>query len=261
MILDTLSNFDYHADHSISKSGLDLMARSPAHYKYSAPREATRAMEIGTAIHTAVLEPHRFQDEYIIIDTEDRRTSVYKECVKVHGSERVLTSKENDKVVGMKEAVLANIHAQRLLTDSDSRKELSVFTKDPETGVMVKCRFDLIVGNKSLDVKKTQDARPEAFAKSVAQYRYHVQAAFYSDVWFWETGEKLEAFGFLAVEEEAPHGTAIYVLDDDALDYGRRLYRRDLNLYAECFDKQEWPGLDGSPSILSLPAWAMKEVA
>lgn len=258
MITVDLSNKDYHAHPAISKSGLDLIARSPAHYRYRAPKEPSRAMEIGTAIHTALLEPHRYAAEYVIVDCEARTASVYKEAVKVHGSERVLTRSEADKIAGMSESVLGNIHAQAILKDADT--EVSIITKDPVTGVDVKARFDVLQSMRSLDLKKTQDVRPDAFAKSIANYRYMVQAAFYSDVFEWETGDKLDAFGFLCVEEEMPHASAIYVLDDDALEYGRKLYRRDLNLYADCLVADVWPSIDTSPQVLSLPNWVYKEV-
>ena len=51
MITETLSNAEYHAHPAISKSGLDLMSRSPAHYRYRAASKPSRTMEIGTAIH------------------------------------------------------------------------------------------------------------------------------------------------------------------------------------------------------------------
>jgi len=260
MLTTGLSNAAYHASNGISKSGLDLIARSPAHYMYRAPKESTRAMEIGTAIHTALLEPERYAAEYITVDCDDRRASVYKEAIKIHPSERVLTRAESDKIAGMSASVQGNPHAQALLKHDLATTEVSIITTDPETGVPVRCRFDLLVGNRSLDLKKTQDARPDAFAKSVANYRYMVQAAFYSDVYRWETGMELEAFGFLAVEEEMPHASKIYVLDDDAIQYGRKLYRRELNLYAECLKSGVWPSVDQTPQVLSLPSWVYKEV-
>lgn len=257
-IIENMSNTDYHASEGISKTGLDLIARSPAHFRYAAKKEATRSMEIGTAIHTAILEPERFASEYMLLrDVTDRRASAYKQAVEVYGSERVLTGPEADKVAGMQESVLTNQHASWFL--GSAKCELSVFSTDPVTGIKVRCRFDAMNGNRSLDLKKTQDARPDMFAKSVANYRYHVQAAFYSDVWKWETGEELTAFGFLAVEEEAPNACAIYVLDDSALELGRRLYRRDLETYARCLDSGEWPSIDSAPQILTMPTWAMKE--
>lgn len=256
-IIENMPNELYFASEGISKSGLDLIARSPAHFRYAKPKEPTRAMEIGTAIHMAVLEPTRFAEHYVICTAADRRAAAYKQAVEAVGSERVLLQHEADDVSAMQQSIWANPHAASFLREA--RTELSVFTKDPVTDLSVRARFDAVNGSRSLDLKKTKDARPDEFAKSVANYRYMVQAAFYSDVWEWETGEKLNAFGFLAIEQESPNASAIYVLDDDALEYGRRLYRRDLDTYARCVERDEWPSLDGKPQVLSLPAWSMKE--
>lgn len=260
-IVEHMSSADYFAADGISKSGLDLIARSPAHFRYAAPRVASRNMEIGTAIHTAILEPERFASQYMLLrDVEDRRASAYKEAAKVHGSERVLTGPESDKVAGMQESVWLNAEAAEFLRDSRTRTELSIFTTDPVTGVAVKCRFDALLGVSGLDLKKTQDARPEQFIRSVWNYRYHVQAAFYADVFEWETGESLDDFRFLAIEEEAPNASKLYRLPHDVIAYGRKLYRAALNTYAECLESDHWPSLGGSTETLNPTGWMLAEM-
>lgn len=261
-IYEDMTNDDYHNESEhISKSGLDLIARSPAHFRYAAPRAATRAMEIGTAIHAAVLEPERFASEYMLLrDVKDRRASAYKEAAKEYGSERVLTGGEADKVAGMQEALRSHQHIGQALADEDGRPELTVFTTDPSTGVGVKCRFDWMANGAALDLKKTQDARPAAFCKSVANYGYHVQAAFYEDVWLWETGERLRSFEFAAIEETMPHGVMAYQLDTEAMQEGRRIYREALQAYAKCLESDHWPAYGDAVEFISLPAWAVAPI-
>lgn len=256
-IIENMPNAEYHAAEGISKTGLDLIDRSPAHFRYAEPREQSRAMVLGSALHAAVLEPEVFKDQYMLLrDVSDRRASAYKEAVKIHGADFVLTGKEADYVSGMQEAVRSHRGMSERLA-GDGKAELSVFTRDPETGVQVRCRFDWIASGRALDLKKTQDARPAAFAKSIANYRYHVQAAFYEDVWFWETGERLQAFEFGAVEERLPHGIMIYALDTEAMNEGRRLYRENLNTYAKCLDSGDWHGYNDQPELIALPPWAV----
>ena len=61
-----MENADYHRHSAISKSGLDVVAKSPLHYwaRYLDPKrevpEPTAAMRIGTALHTLVLEQDQF---------------------------------------------------------------------------------------------------------------------------------------------------------------------------------------------------------
>lgn len=250
-----MPNDAYHAYDGISKSGLDLIARSPAHYAYRAAHEPSRAMVIGSATHAAIFEPDVFAKQYMLLkDVTDRRASAYKEAVKAHGEENVLTGKEADAVSGMQAALQLNPHAKALL-DAEGWAEIAVFATDPVTGVLVKCKFDkLLKSLRAVDLKTTVDLRD--FAKSVANYRYHVQQAFYSDVFEWATGEQLTGFDFLAVEKEAPNASRPFIIDKPSVDYGRKLYREALNVYAECLANNEWPLPDGANEYITLPSWA-----
>lgn len=255
LIIIGMPNDVYHALPGISKSGLDLIARSPAHYAFREYREPTRAMQLGSATHAAILEPELFAKQYMLLtDVSDRRGSEYKQAVKEYGADNVLTSAEAQQVRGMVDAVKQNPHAVQRLNEA-GEAELSVFARDPETDVLVKCRFDFLsMSGKSLDLKTTQDLRD--FARSVANYRYHVQQAFYEDVYFWATGEYLQAFDFLALESSVPHANRIITLDTPSVDYGRKLYREALNAYAECLESDTWPMPSFEPEFITLPSWA-----
>ena len=255
---EQLSNDEYHAADGISCSGLSLVLRSPAHYQFQPKKADTRAMQIGTALHCAVLEPERFSSSYMLLkDITDRRKSEYKQAVAVWGDQFVLSGTEADQVAGMQESARSNPHLAGYLS-APGRYELSVFATDPETGVLVKCRFDkLLDAGVGFDLKKTQDIRD--FAKSVANYGYHMQEAFYRDVYKWATGEDLRGFAFGAVEEMLPHASAPFVLDEEALDIGRMLYRKALNEYADCLAADEWPGIACEPQTIQLPSWYINQ--
>lgn len=254
-----MPNEEYHAYDGISKSGLDLIDRSPAHYFFAARREPSRAMEIGTAIHTALLEPDRFSEEYVLLrNVKDRRASEYKAAVKVHGSERVLVSHEADSVAGMQESVMSQPDAKHALSHGFGYKEVSAFIEDPETGVLLRCRYDSLRmdDHKSTDLKKTRNASPEDFAKSILNYRYHVQDAMYSHIYELLTGEPLD-FRFLAVEDQPPHCAMVYTLDEESKAIGFEQYRENLRTYADCLNAGEWPGYADPVQTIGLPAWAI----
>lgn len=71
-IYDNISNAEYHGGAGISKSGLDLVAQSPAHYYHAAnaandnERVPTAAQAFGTAFHALLLEPEEFQKTYAV---------------------------------------------------------------------------------------------------------------------------------------------------------------------------------------------------
>lgn len=256
-----MPNEVYHNHPSISKSGLDLINRSIAHYEYRTPFESTRHMEIGTAIHAALFEHDRYKDEYVILPNVKARTaSEYKQAVKHHVSELVLIGHESDKVNGMYQSVSLNSDAMQLL--SDGYPELSVFAVCSTTGLPVRCRFDFLTkGGQAVDLKKTQDIRYEKFQRSIGSYRYHVQDAFYTYVAAL-AGITVNSFHFLAVEEQPPHANKLYTLDDEAKAVGLREFQRDLSDYAEFKKAGGVPtGLVQETELMSLPVWALDEEA
>lgn len=262
-IISGMPNEVYHASEGISKSGLDKVNRSPAHYLYSAPKEPTRAMVIGTAIHAAVLEPELFAADYLLLkNVTSRASSEYKQACKSHNPELVLTGAEAERVAGMQEAVLSNPHAADYLRADNGWVELSVFAIDPVTGSLCKCRFDKLTADLvAVDLKKTQDGKDRAFGRTMANYRYYVQAAFYTDVFLWATGLELQKFVFLAVEEEFPHFNKPWLVADDSYIVGRAEYRADLNAYAQAKADDYWPLPDQSEEYIFLPEWLQPGLA
>lgn len=256
-----MPNEAYHNYDGVSKSGLDKVDISPAHYACAEPFKSTRAMEIGTAIHAAVLEPAIFKRDYLLLkDVKARTSSEYKQAVKAKGTtELVLTGPEADKVTGMKLSV-EGCEPWNSVYVMDHYTELSAFVQCPETGVLLRARFDfLTAGGISVDLKKTQDARYEAFQKSVANYRYHVQDAFYSYVYELITGYPIQSFWFLAIEENAPNTCKRYKLDDEAKAIGKRQFMANLVDYAEADKTGDWRSYDTADELMSLPMWAVDE--
>ena len=106
-----------------------------------------------------------------------------------------------------------------------------------------------------MDVKTTQDASPREFAKSIANFGYHVQAAYYLDICN-DLGMDKKCFIIVAVESAPPHGVGIYQLSTEAIETGRKLYRKWLEILAECIEKDEWLGYPEKFNVIDLPGWA-----
>lgn len=255
-----MPNSDYHACDGISKSGLDQIHKSPAHYAFSPPFKSTRAMEIGTAIHAAILEPEVYNRDYLLLEDVKARTSgVYKDAVKVHGTERVLVSGEVKKVQGMLDACNNNLDVQQAMTPG-GHTELSAFVECPRAGVILRCRYDWI-GNEdtAVDVKKTQDSSPEGFRKSIYNYRYHVQDYMYRHIYFLITGRQLK-FEFIAIEENAPYNPMVYELDDASRLVAADEYNSNIDKYAQCCSCDDWHGYEGGRQKISLPDWVFNKL-
>jgi len=252
----------YHAHDSISNTGLKLMMRSPAHYKYSdAKDKSTRFKVAGSALHMACLEPDIFYDTYHLLrSSENRMSSDYKEAKKEYGEELVLVKPEIEKIEGMAKS-LSNSKIYECIDNYNCGKELSGFAIDPETGLMCRHRFDAIIDGIAIDLKTTTDARKPAFSKKILDFGYHIQAAFYADQHRWITGDDIEKFIFAAIETSAPYAVKIYELDQDSIEAGRKKYRQALNEYAQCKDTDTWPSYDQDIETIGIPQWALEKDA
>ena len=282
-VISGMSNEDYHAHAGISASGLKLMGKSPLHYwgayldPNREPREETPALKLGTAIHTAVLEPMRFADEYVVVpDSAPRRpTSVQLNAKKpsddtvaaISWWEKFDADTKGKTVISRDDLATCTAISERLrqhpaaqVLFRDGVAEQSMFWEDPDTGVLCKCRPDWLIHSVAIvDVKSTQDASPAGFARSVANFEYHVQAAWYLDgVKICTNDRSPSAFIFAAFEKEAPHAVAFYNADPEMIELGRREYRRRLQVYANCLQSNVWPGYPAAITNLSLPAWLLK---
>lgn len=243
----------YHAHPNVSKSLLDKLARSPMHaraYLDGVREEPTPAMQFGTALHTAVLEPERFANEYAVFEG-DRRTKAGKEAYELllNAGATVINRADYDAIRAM--ALQIRQHPRAGMFLQNGAAEQSVFWTDKISGVDCKCRPDWTSagGGVILDLKTTEDASPEAFARSVAKYRYHVQASHYLE------GTEADWFLFVAVEKKAPYAVAVYELDPEAMEIGRCTRLRDLEVYLSCRDFNQWPGYPTDVQTLALPAW------
>ena len=179
-----MDNNAYHAHPAISKSHLDQVARSPLHYwaAFLDParqqREATPAMQIGSAVHTHVLELDQWDARYVTApEGIDRRTKVGKAEWEVFTTastgRTVLTKADADLVMRMGRSVFGHPAAAMLLNMPGKAETTHMWT-DAATGLQCKCRPDWLTddGRLIVDLKTTENASPREFARSIATWRY-----------------------------------------------------------------------------------------
>ncbi len=261
-----LDNAAYHRLTAVSKSHLDQIARSPLHYwaRYLDPNrvepEPTPAMRLGTAVHTLTLEQDTFAERYVVAPNVDRRTKAGKEewaAFEAEAAGRELISADDRATISrMAEAVWTHPAAGALLK-LKGKAEQSFLWTDEATGLECKCRPDWLTDDGSLivDLKTTEDASPAGFRKSIANFRYHVQAAWYLHGLEQATVRRPEGFIFICVEKKPPHAVAVYVADPEMWALGLDTAMRDLQRLAECHAACRWPGYSEEIEPISLPAW------
>lgn len=250
----------YHSDTThISKSGLDLINRAPAHYwqKYLNPNrqevDETQAFMIGSALHRATTEPETFFDRYIVSPKKiDRRykegQEQWQEFLLASEGKTILQSTSDEKskhlsydqIMYMRDAIRNHKSADLLLRNGVAEQ---IYTwVDPITGMLCKSMQDWKTRNILVDIKTTEDASEDGFVRSIYKYRYDVQAAFYTDGLFEATGQRISEFIFIAIEKKPPYICEVWALHPDDIDAGREKYLKNLNTYKECLQTGVWGG-------------------
>lgn len=258
-----LSNRDYHRDDSISKSGLDHINKNPSQLIWSknAPvhREKLKAMDFGTAVHTILLEPELFSEQFVVAPELNLRTNDGKAewaAFQEENQDRIImTFEEHEKLQIMRESVFAHPVA-RMIFESEGYNEASIFWTDPETEERCRIRPDRVIdwnGRPILvDVKKV--AGLDRFEKHVEEFRYHVQAAMYSDGYEKHFGVRPD-FWFLCVSDTVSAGkyeVEVVQLPEHWLEVGQALYRENLETYSHCRRNDDWLHV----RTLERPRWA-----
>ena len=253
---------DYQSIVGLNYSGAKVLLKSPRHYQawLTAEQKDSPALKFGRLVHLAVLQPKAFITDVAITPDVDRRTKDGKAAYEAFTKDlkpgtEIVDAETHDEVCKIASG------AEQALVSIGLKKDSMWVTETPlyrdEGGVTIKGRPDLITeidGKKVvIDLKTTQDASPESFSRDVANYRYHLQAAFYLAL----TGA--ERFILIAQEKEAPYAWRTYELDEATLNEGKRLMTEAVALYKNCLAFNSWPSYTKDLTTISIPRYAFPQ--
>lgn len=272
-IVFDMSNEKYHSLPAVSSSQLKEALRSPAHYfaKYVAedrePTEPTANMQLGSAVHVLFLEPAVFEREVVVTPELDRRTKAGKEewaAFNQSAAGKIILTPEQMKDA---EAMANSLHAHpinQIVMEGKGYREASIFYRDIESGLACRVRPDYHIppcaeweNGLIIDLKTTDDARPAAFARTIANFGYQISAAMYCDGFQAYYGtEKPPEFAWLVIERSRPFACAGYSLHREVLESGHSKKREAMNVIAECQKSNSWPSYPLTINPIDLPVWA-----
>jgi len=265
----------YHRDPALSASGAKrlLPPGCPALFKHdrdNGGRPNKRAFDVGHAAHAAVLGTgmeavvvHKTTrdkqsvpaDDYTTKSAQEHRDAIYAE-----GKVPLLLG-EKARIDRMALAIREHPLAASLLDPEHGRPEVSAFWHDARHGIDRRARFDWLPNTSSdgrlivPDYKTTRSAEPRAFARSIFEFGYDVQAVFYTDaIKALELAEEV-TFLFIAQETTAPYLVTVHELDSVALLIGRERVDQACALFADCTARNEWPGYSSGIELVAPPAW------
>ena len=221
-----ISDKDYFTIKALSNSDFRLLKESVLHYenKELFKLEST-SLTLGSAVHKLVLEPEIFNDDFIIEDFEgcnlNKNTKLYKDAKKKWldsvGDREILSCDLFEQVTKMARNVKAI--AGGLLQGGVA--ENAFFSEFD--GVPVKCKADYFIESAGvvIDLKTTKSIKE--FKKSILEYGYGTQSAFYTDV-ISSLGYKADRFVFILVETTKPYMVSVQEMQLDGIEEGRAIY-------------------------------------
>jgi len=267
-----LSNEDYHNDKSVSNSSMSQLLKTPLHYWHNSAMNPnkepldTLALKNGKVLHTLLLEPHKFHEEWKI-----------KAGVKNTTSAGMIGEGAYNE---LKEAVAA-LRSDKIIAGlfSYGFPEVSIFWVDLETGVPCRARMDYLSSILISDLKGCADVSNQKIGYSIVDYGYFRQQAFYLDaveiikgiirsgvpvhndcpdkIWFSRFMESVHnKFAFVFQEKTAPFVTRAEQLCERTYEIGQGSYRQALSIFKQNYEKhgaEKWPsGYEGKVGLMQL---------
>lgn len=260
-----ITNEQYHSiKEAIGSSSLKtIINESPREYLYSltAEREHKSAFDIGTAMHSVVLEQNTntFKQGPVV---SSKSTNIWKDAKKEAEAEgKILLDPDQyaDVLRGF-DAFCEHPLAHKLVSQCQ-KIEASGFYVDEETGLWLKFRPDGYCANDThgdfiFDYKTARSISDRDLSKAIQDYGYHVSAAHYIAGIKAVTGRTVKDYFLCFQKSSGSMDVRIVRLRDDDIQLGMEIRKKALLLIADCRDKNHWPGVSDVITDGGLPYWA-----
>lgn len=300
----------YLATNAESSSALKEALKSPRHYLIYKNEDLHQKDEnhftLGTFIHSAFLEPSKFGKVKVLPEAgrgskEGLRTliryywdllgiapDVFLGELGLNELKEVLfdlemaaekqgytfISKDNEQIVRILQSSYKTYGGgiiPRLI--ANGKTEVSMYGRDPGTGLKVKIRPDCILfeeqfgANIILSVKTTSATSIDAFMRDAAKYRYELAEGMYLQVASEITGRRFTGTLMLVAQTVIPFQCALLWLSAEDLECGKYKYAQAIDVVRQCKETDSWPGFEcyaeeGAFGIIQprFPEWIKSEL-
>jgi len=265
----------YHNDRrTISHSMMKTFWQSPTRYceqyiQRSLVQPTTKALDTGTALHMALLEPEKFLESFVCRPENSPRNTAagkerYAQCQAENPGKIILDREDWFTVDGVAQTVAGNKTIRDLLTCKGGINERACCWIDPENRLQLRGKQDrwLPDGLVIIDLKSMlDDPSPEAFGKVAYNLSYYTQAVWYTEgiSQAYDIDPAKIEFLVIAAGKKPPYEVGIYRFDKDYLELGADKIRKGRLELAECMGTKDWaPGWSSAPYTVQQPFWTRR---
>lgn len=225
-MLDDDFYYGFMGKSSLSSSAVKMLADSPKvyHYYLNGNTLDTPALNIGKITHTMILEPHKVDGMYEVINVSSRATKAFKEA-EMNSDRILITETESVQIDKMVTAVRKNQVLQQIINESNHE----VPTVGLIEGLAFRGKADIITHDGIVyDIKTTGDIK--SFRKSAFLYGYNAQAAIYCHLF----GVPYSNFRYIVIDKGS-YDLGIVDISEEFYLSGVDMMNRAIQTYVEYF--------------------------
>lgn len=248
---------DYRAREGVSQSTLKAFMECPQKFRLSPKKESTPAMRYGSYVDAMWLsrDVSRFAVQPPDIDFRTKDGKAWK----AENADKTIITCEQHACASR---AIERLNATPQIREARESCDVQVAVFAEIEGVQCKGLIDLCpkdgVRGALADLKTAPSADPKEWGRYAYNNGLAIQAAMYLDLWNLAAGEDLQEFWHIVSEQEPPHEPCMMALSTEFIQLGRAQYRSAIRRYAECVEKDEWPGYEMCLTI-EPPKWATIE--
>ena len=264
---------EYLADPGIGSSSLGYICPpyTPADYKANKDKpyfKGSGAANLGTYIHSAVLEPDTFDDIYIYEPTKfDKRTKAGKdECLKFQEKSEgreIIPFSDRAKIEAAVKAVDDHDELCDILMNGTAEVTgvSNVAKHIIPGGLRFKTREDFLCNDGNIfDIKTLSEAPTDrGLSRVIQKYNYHFKAVHHMEV-MRRCGVNVKSFGWIFITTHLPvcH-VVVRILSRDMLETAERMHSEAIAQLAHCAKRDVWPGYSQKIEAIDLPTYTQEK--
>lgn len=198
--------------------------------------EPNPAFATGNLYHDCILLPHIVKDGYVECSTKALDTNA-ADKLRVENSNKIVIGK-GETINALKAAGMVFRKYGKFI--NPSKKEVSFFHADEETGLVFKARPDIYSPELGviMDIKSTNAKNHKEFLQDLEKYDYDLSAAWYIDTLL-KCGYPANQFYWIVVPKQEPHLPFAFVCSQELLEKGRSKYQMLLADFMEFKSNRE----------------------
>ena len=187
--------------------------------------QVQQAMNFGSAGHSLLLEPHKFEELYVCAPRGLKRRGKngrekWEAFCELHSGKNVLTANEFERLQSILKVFQINPKIKQFWNHGET--EVSIFWDDAEFGLDCKARMDWYDADsmKIIDLKFTNSIGKFSNQNFLDPF-FSLQAAWYKRGVYQLTGRKCE-FLFVFVEKFSPHMISVIKVSEEIIIQGEQ---------------------------------------